>query len=119
MHTYDVTVTWTGNDGPGTADYRSYRRDNVVTAEWTKDPMRPGDTVILTLSKGADLVTVPNVVGKNMAQAIELIEAAGLVASWELPDLFLPVATVQSQDPAGDTQAIRNSTGRIVGSLTL
>jgi beta-lactam-binding protein with PASTA domain/tRNA A-37 threonylcarbamoyl transferase component Bud32 len=94
-------------------------KDNVVTAEWTKDPMRPGDTVILTLSKGADLVTVPNVVGKNMAEAIELIEAAGLVASWELPDLFLPVATVQSQDPAGDTQAIRNSTVRIVGSLTL
>ena len=94
-------------------------KDNVVTAEWTKDPMRPGDTVILTLSKGADLVTVPNVVGKNMAEAIELIEAAGLVASWELPDLFLPVATVQSQDPAGDTQAVRNSTVRIVGSLTL
>ena len=94
-------------------------KDNVVTAEWTKDPMRPGDTVILTLSKGADLVTVPNVVGKNMAEAIELIEAAGLVASWELPDLFLPVATVQSQEPAGDTQAVRNSTVRIVGSLTL
>ncbi len=32
MHTYDVTVTWTGDDGEGTATYRSYRRDNVVTA---------------------------------------------------------------------------------------
>ena len=37
MHTYDVTVTWTGNDGPGTADYRSYRRDNVVTADGLPD----------------------------------------------------------------------------------
>lgn len=94
-------------------------KDNVVTAEWTKDPMRPGDTVVLTLSKGPDLVAVPNVVGKNMAEAIELIKAADLVPSWELPDLFLPVATVESQDPAGDTQAVRGSTIRLVGSLTL
>ena len=31
-HTYDLTVTWTGNDGSGTSGYRDYRRDNVVTA---------------------------------------------------------------------------------------
>lgn len=37
MHTYDVTVTWTGDDGEGTATYRSYRRDNVVTAEGLPD----------------------------------------------------------------------------------
>jgi organic hydroperoxide reductase OsmC/OhrA len=32
VHTYDVTVTWTGDDGPGTASYRTYRRDHVVDA---------------------------------------------------------------------------------------
>jgi organic hydroperoxide reductase OsmC/OhrA len=32
MHTYRVSVTWTGNDGEGTATYRSYRRDHVVSA---------------------------------------------------------------------------------------
>ena len=32
VHTYDVTVTWTGDDGPGTASYRAYRRDHVVDA---------------------------------------------------------------------------------------
>ena len=37
MHTYDLTMTWTGNDGVGTADYRSYRRDNVVAAEGLPD----------------------------------------------------------------------------------
>lgn len=37
MHTYDVTVTWTGDDGEGTTTYRSYRRDNVVTAEGLPD----------------------------------------------------------------------------------
>ncbi len=31
-HTYDVTVTWTGNTGSGTAGYRDYVRDHDVTA---------------------------------------------------------------------------------------
>ena len=32
VHRYAITVTWTGNDGDGTATYRSYRRDHDVTA---------------------------------------------------------------------------------------
>jgi organic hydroperoxide reductase OsmC/OhrA len=37
IHTYDLTVTWTGDDGAGTADYRAYRRDHVVSAEGRPD----------------------------------------------------------------------------------
>lgn len=92
---------------------------HVFAAEPTTEVVRQGDTINLTLSKGQDLVAVPNVVGKTMAEAIALLEAAGLKASYELPDLFLPIATVKSQDPAGDTQAVRDSTVRLVGSLTL
>ncbi|AWB95319.1 Stk1 family PASTA domain-containing Ser/Thr kinase [Agromyces badenianii] len=92
---------------------------HVFAAEPTTEVVRPGDTINLTLSKGQDLVAVPNVVGKTMAEAIALLEAAGLKASYELPDLFLPIATVKSQDPAGDSQAVRDSTVRLVGSLTL
>ena len=49
MHTYDVTVTWIGNDGPGTATYRSFRRDHVVdssgrpTIDGSSDPAFRGD----------------------------------------------------------------------------
>ena len=32
VHRYAITVTWTGNDGDGTATYRSYRRDHDVAA---------------------------------------------------------------------------------------
>lgn len=32
-HRYEVAVLWTGSSGEGTADYRSYSRDHVVTAE--------------------------------------------------------------------------------------
>ena len=31
-HHYNVSVTWTGNDGEGTKTYRSYRRDHVISA---------------------------------------------------------------------------------------
>ena len=92
--------------------------DHVITATWTEDPMRPGSLVVLTPSKGPDLVDVPNVVGKTMAEAIQILEAAEFSVAYELPDLFLPVATVKSQEPAGG-QAERGSSVRIVGSLTL
>lgn len=32
-HTYDVTVTWTGNTGTGTSSYRDYERAHDVTAD--------------------------------------------------------------------------------------
>ncbi len=32
-HRYEVTVTWTGNRGEGTASYRSYDRDNDIETE--------------------------------------------------------------------------------------
>jgi organic hydroperoxide reductase OsmC/OhrA len=49
MHSYRVAVTWTGNDGAGTATYRAYRRDHVVSAEGrpaidgSSDPAFRGD----------------------------------------------------------------------------
>ena len=32
IHTYEITVEWTGNTGQGTASYRGYRRSNAVRA---------------------------------------------------------------------------------------
>lgn len=31
-HNYQVTVEWTGNQGSGTRNYRSYSRDHLITA---------------------------------------------------------------------------------------
>jgi organic hydroperoxide reductase OsmC/OhrA len=48
-HRYEVTVTWTGNRGEGTADYRAYGRDHEVIAEGrpalhgSSDPVFRGD----------------------------------------------------------------------------
>ena len=33
IHSYGISVTWTGNRGTGTSGYRAYQRDHDVTAE--------------------------------------------------------------------------------------
>lgn len=49
VHEYAVRVTWTGNDGAGTADYHAYRRDHRIEIagkpplEGSADPLFLGD----------------------------------------------------------------------------
>ena len=49
MHSYDVMVDWTGNDGVGTRSYREYRRDHTITVDGkpeipgSSDPNFSGD----------------------------------------------------------------------------
>jgi organic hydroperoxide reductase OsmC/OhrA len=49
QHHYDVTVTWTGNTGTGTSDYRAYSRsfdldaDGKHTIAGSSDPVFRGD----------------------------------------------------------------------------
>jgi organic hydroperoxide reductase OsmC/OhrA len=48
-HSYDVTITWTGNEGTGTSGYRDYSRAHDVTADGrapitgSSDPAFRGD----------------------------------------------------------------------------
>ena len=82
--------------------------DVVVTADWTNDPMRPGDTVVLTLSKGPDLVEVPNVVtGQTVAQARAQLEELGFSVVTNVPQ-FLEGAVIAGVAESGrgrDAQA--------------
>ena len=49
MHTYEVTVTWTGNRGTGTSGYRDFGRAHDITADGrpviaaSSDPAFRGD----------------------------------------------------------------------------
>ena len=36
-HTYAISMIWTGNDGAGTANYKSYRRDHVYRVDGKPD----------------------------------------------------------------------------------
>ena len=44
-HFYKSTVTWTGNKGTGTSDYRSYERSHTITAEGKPDILGSSDAV--------------------------------------------------------------------------
>jgi serine/threonine-protein kinase len=93
--------------------------DSVLSAATTTDPVRPGDAVDIVMSKGQDLVAVPNVVGKPMSEAIQILEDAGFQAERGFAEQFFPFVTVQSQEPGADTQLVRGSTVKLVGTLTL
>ncbi|MEI5584795.1 MULTISPECIES: Stk1 family PASTA domain-containing Ser/Thr kinase [unclassified Agromyces] len=84
--------------------------DVVITADWLDDPMNPGDTVRLTVSKGPDLVEVPNVVtGQTVAQARTQLEELGFAVASNVPQ-FLEGAVVASvQSPAAGERVKRGT----------
>jgi organic hydroperoxide reductase OsmC/OhrA len=43
QHSYDVTVTWTGNQGTGTSHYRAYDRTHTVTTAGRPDLLGSAD----------------------------------------------------------------------------
>ncbi|WP_131537692.1 OsmC family protein [Pedobacter nototheniae] len=46
-HLYKTTVTWTGNKGSGTMDYRSYDRDYVISVNGKADISGSSDSAFL------------------------------------------------------------------------
>lgn len=50
---------------------------NVTSARASSDPIRPGDTLSLEVSKGPEPITVPEVIGETWAVAKEALTAAG------------------------------------------
>ncbi len=87
----------------------------VLTTEPAPDagPQPVGATIILVISKGPDLVAVPDVIGKDRDTAIAELEAAGFVAD---PTSFLGNRVTQ-QSPAPGELAERGSTVSILLSF--
>lgn len=80
---------------------------SVDPAEGTQ--LYRGDAVTLTISKGPELLEVPNVVGKQRDEATRILEEAGFnVAVKELLGGYF--GTVRLQDTAGGTKAKKSST---------
>ncbi|MDQ4037188.1 MAG: PASTA domain-containing protein [Actinomycetota bacterium] len=76
-------------------------------------PQPFGATIVLVVSKGPDLVAVPNVIGKDRDTAIAELQAAGFVAE---PTSFLGNRVCQ-QSPAANELAERGSTVSILLSF--
>jgi len=62
----------------------------------TNSTLTPGDTVTLTISRGPPLVTIPDIVGDTIQDAVDALEDLGLVAE---------VRTVLPEDSWSDSRA--------------
>ena len=83
-------------------------------------PLKPNDSVILVVSRGPDLVDVPNVEGERIANAVATLEGLGftveVVSEFPEEDWKKPYARVASSDP-GEGKAKRGSTIILRGVL--
>jgi eukaryotic-like serine/threonine-protein kinase len=72
-----------------------------VVAEKDGDPIHPGDTVKLIVSKGVDLVAIPDIVGKSINDATQLLKKAGFTVKVDsdLPPDYWQVQKVDSYTP--------------------
>jgi beta-lactam-binding protein with PASTA domain len=66
-------------------------------------PVKPGDTVVLVVSRGPDLVEVPDVAGDTIADAVATLKAAGFAVDvrTDVPeeDWDRPYVRVASTEP--------------------
>jgi serine/threonine-protein kinase len=94
-----VTQTFSDNVPQGT----------VISNNPNSGTAPKGSTVTLTVSKGPDVVPVPDVVGKKPAEATKILEAAGFKV--ERRDAFFSRGKqVYATDPSAGTKAKRGST---------
>ena len=94
---------------------------DVLRLERTTDgPVRPGSTLTIIVSRGPDLVEVPDVVGRSIDEAVEILESAGfrVLLDTNVPPGLRdsPLAPVQSTDPAGGQRALRGSDVTVVAN---
>ncbi|AWB86279.1 Stk1 family PASTA domain-containing Ser/Thr kinase [Mycetocola zhujimingii] len=93
----------------------------VIRAELPDGTIRPTDTATLVVSKGEDLVTVPDVVGKVLAEAKAELEDLGftvkVISDVAETNWGFPLVTVDQSDPAGGTAIKRGATVTLTSYL--
>lgn len=90
---------------------------HIISASNSANPMKQGDTVNVVVSKGQDLVQVPNVVGKTTKDAVKALEDAGFEVQHNVPASFIEKTKVTSQNPGANTKQPRGSKITLQSSL--
>ncbi|MCM3658417.1 Stk1 family PASTA domain-containing Ser/Thr kinase [Agromyces mediolanus] len=84
--------------------------DVVISAEAQNDPMRPGDSVLVVVSKGPDLVEVPNVItGQTVAEARAQLEALDFTVTSNVPQFLEGAVVAAKQSVAAGERVKRGS----------
>jgi serine/threonine-protein kinase len=96
-------------------------KGTVLGADLPEGTVRPGDGVTLVVSKGQDLVTVPDVSGKVLAEAKTELEKLGftvkVISDVAEANWGFPLVTVDQSDPVGGTAIKRGSTVTLTSYL--
>ena len=77
---------------------------------------RPGDSATLVVSLGPAPIEVPDVVGRNLAEAMGELEAAGFRPTSVVPQFVWGLFTVGSTDPAAGTLHPRGTEVKVTSS---
>lgn len=81
QHKYHLKITWTGNTGDGTKDYRSYNRNHIVSVEnkpdllCSSDPSFRGDNT----KYNPEELLVASISGCHMLSFLHLCAIEGIV----------------------------------------
>jgi eukaryotic-like serine/threonine-protein kinase len=88
-------------------------KGSVISQSPASGTLFRGETVTLVVSKGPELVKVPNVQGKQLGEARTILEGAGFQVKVEsfMGGIF---GTVRSQSPAADAEAPKGSVVTLV-----
>ena len=101
-----------------TADVKSVFSDKKAGIVLSQEPagganLKEGSAVTLTVSRGREPVTVPDVVGTTSSQATAALRDAGLQANVVGVPSDEPSGTVVAQNPAAGTEATTGATIRL------
>jgi serine/threonine-protein kinase len=119
-------VDYTGKSGSGAAEALKKAGFEVTIERAFSDEVKSGyvisqspssgtghkgDTIVLTVSRGPEIRTVPNVLGKTRTEAEKILKAAGFKPS----SIALgPNSRVRAQSPKGGTKAKYGTTVRLL-----
>jgi organic hydroperoxide reductase OsmC/OhrA len=105
MHDYLLRVTWTGNTGGGTSDYRSYQRTHEIAAlgkpviAGSSDPNFRGDVA----RYNPEELLVASLSACHMLWYLHLASNVGIVV------------TAYRDEPGGTMREIADGSGRFIG----
>ncbi|MCX5388346.1 Stk1 family PASTA domain-containing Ser/Thr kinase [Streptomyces sp. NBC_00083] len=83
---------------------------NVCSQSPASGTMKKGETISVTVSTGAPKIEVPDVTQKDKDSATQLLQAKGFQVKTKEVESSSAPGTVDKQDPAGGSQAQKNST---------
>jgi membrane peptidoglycan carboxypeptidase len=105
-----VTAVWVGSQGTPypLADYWGYDVFGATVAApiWKAFMLKVLEGYPAQQFPAGKLTTVPNVIGKPIAEARQLIRAAHLQTAAHIVPSYLPAGTVVAQDPSAGTQTL-------------